>query len=245
MPRAHRYFIPGHVWHITHRCHQREFLLNRPEDRQRWLYWLAEACERFGLCVLDYIVTCNHVHMLVRDRGYKEIPRSVALVAGRTGWEFNRGNDRLGAFWQDRYHATAVDSESHLFRCIRYIDMNMVRAGVVSHPEQWRESGYVEIQQGLVADRPIIEIAALLELTRCTDLAALRKALAANVTGISGKHGLERRAAWTEALAVGREEYLESFQSALGHDARYRKVAMAAPGFAMLHDGDTDAYLDV
>ena len=27
MPRANRYFLANHVWHLTHRCHEREFLL--------------------------------------------------------------------------------------------------------------------------------------------------------------------------------------------------------------------------
>lgn len=44
---------------------------------------------------------------------------------------------RKGAFWEDRYHATAVESEHHL---------NMVRAGVVSHPSEWPFGGYGEIQ---------------------------------------------------------------------------------------------------
>jgi len=34
MPRAHRYYLPGHVWHITHRCHQKEFFLKFAKDRK-------------------------------------------------------------------------------------------------------------------------------------------------------------------------------------------------------------------
>lgn len=56
MPRANRYFLPGYVWHITHRCHQRKFL----RDRRHYLDWLFEAKKRFGFCVLDYMVTSNH-----------------------------------------------------------------------------------------------------------------------------------------------------------------------------------------
>ncbi len=36
MARAKRHYIPGHVWHLTHRCHKREFLLKFPRDRRRW-----------------------------------------------------------------------------------------------------------------------------------------------------------------------------------------------------------------
>ncbi|HEW78436.1 MAG TPA: transposase, partial [Phycisphaerales bacterium] len=63
MPRAHRHYIPGCVWRITHRCHKQEFLLRFEKDRKRWRHWLFEAKKRYGLCVLNYIVTSNHVHL--------------------------------------------------------------------------------------------------------------------------------------------------------------------------------------
>ena len=40
--------------------------------------------------MLNYIVTSNHIHLLIRDRGRGEIARSMQLVAGRTGQEYNR-----------------------------------------------------------------------------------------------------------------------------------------------------------
>jgi REP element-mobilizing transposase RayT len=67
MPRANRHFLPGHVWHITHRCHQRKFLLKFARDRRRYLHWVFEAKKRLGLSVLNYTVTSNHVHLLVND----------------------------------------------------------------------------------------------------------------------------------------------------------------------------------
>ena len=98
MPRANRHFLPGHVWHITHRCHKKEFLLKFARDRRRWLHWLFEARQRHGLSVLIYIVTSNHIHLLVRDRGRGEIARSMQLIAGRTAQEYNQRKGRNGAF---------------------------------------------------------------------------------------------------------------------------------------------------
>jgi hypothetical protein len=51
MPRTNRHFLPGHVWHITHRCHQKQFLLKFPRDRRRYVHRVFEAKKRFGLCV--------------------------------------------------------------------------------------------------------------------------------------------------------------------------------------------------
>jgi len=101
MARAHRHFIPGQVWHLTHRCHKREFLLRFARDRRRWLQWLYMARKRYGLTVLDYCVTSNHVHLLVYDgAGGDGIAKSVQLLAGRTAQEYNQRNKhRKGAFW--------------------------------------------------------------------------------------------------------------------------------------------------
>jgi REP element-mobilizing transposase RayT len=109
-------------------------LLKFSKDKKRWAYWLLEAKRRFKLVVLNYTVTSNHIHLLVYCNDSNVIPQAVQLIAGRTAQEFNNRRNRKGAFWQDRYHATAVESQNHLMECIVYIDLNMVRAGVVNHP---------------------------------------------------------------------------------------------------------------
>ena len=97
MARAHRHFVPGQIYHITHRCHKWEFLLKYAKDRHRWLQWLFEAKKRYGLVILNYTVTSNHIHLLAYDSsGLDVTPRSMQLVAGRTGQEYNIRKKRSG-----------------------------------------------------------------------------------------------------------------------------------------------------
>ena len=84
--------------------------------------------------MLNYIVTSNHIHLLVKDTSPNVIADSMQLIAGRTGQQYNQRKRRHGAFWEDRYHATAIEADEHLYRCLVYIDLNMVRAGMVTHP---------------------------------------------------------------------------------------------------------------
>lgn len=78
MARAKRHYIPGQIWHLTHRCHKREFLLKLVMDRRRWVQWLFEAKRRYGLVILNYTVTSNHIHLLVLDEeGRAVIPQSI------------------------------------------------------------------------------------------------------------------------------------------------------------------------
>lgn len=224
MPRANRYFLPGQVWHLTHRCHEREFLLKFRRDRLAWLSWLHEAKQRFGLCILNYIVTSNHVHLLVWDRGDNAISRSMQLIAGRTAQAYNQRKHRRGAYWEDRYHATAVQGGEHLTRCLAYIDLNMVRAGRVTHPDAWEESGFHELahprkRYGLVNH------AALMELLAISDEARLKQTrLQAAETLMQIQKGRERDGIWTESLAVGDRTFVERIQNELGLRAKYRTV---------------------
>ena len=227
MPRANRHHIPGCVWHITHRCHKREFLLKFARDRRRYLQWLFEARKRYGLRVLNYTVTCNHVHLLVLDSGARDvIPHSIQLVAGRTGQEYNQRKGRKGAYWEDRYHATAVEAGEHLVRCMVYIDLNMVRAGIVEHPSEWGFGGYTEIQKpreryGIVDHEAL---RTLLDFRSAQDLAEGYRGWIEE----SLRSGENRRDdKWTESIAVGSKFFVTSTKEKLGYKAKGREVTGA------------------
>jgi len=99
------------------------------------------------------IVTSNHVHLLIKDTGSNIIAESMQLIAGRTAQEYNQRKGKQGAFWEDRYHATAVQADEHLHRCMVYIGLNMVRAGVVNHIANKRWVGPKEIIDSTVECR--------------------------------------------------------------------------------------------
>jgi len=211
MPRAKRHYVPGYVWHLTHRCHNREFLLRFERDRTRWRHWLFEARKRYGLSILDYIVTSNHVHLLVHDSGNSRIARTMQLVSGRVAQEYNNRKNRRGAFWEDRYFATAVAADRHLVQCLVYIDLNMVRAGVVRHPSQWNVCGFNEIQSARSRYR-VIDMAALCGLTGSVSAEDFRARHRARIEQELARGERARQPGWTEAAAVGPEDFKALFR---------------------------------
>jgi putative transposase len=216
MPRANRHFLPNHIWHITHRCHKREFLFKFAIDRQSYLDWLFAAKKRFGLPILNYMITSNHIHLLVvGGKDQEVIPKSIQLIAGRTGQEYNQRKGRRGAFWEDRYHATAVERGIHLIQCLVYIDLNMVRARVVDHPREWIFSGYHEIQNprkryGLVDHEKLIE------LIEAKSQESLKQILEEWIEERLNDGNPFREDKWTESVAVGREEFVNKIKEDLG-----------------------------
>jgi putative transposase len=238
MARAKRHYIPGCIWHITHRCHKREFLLKFSKDRHRYLQWLYQARKRYGLTILNYMVTCNHVHLLVVDDGNRDvIPSSMQLVAGRTGQEYNQRKDRKGAYWEDRYHATAVESGDHLARCMVYIDTNMVRAGVVSHPSMWSFCGYNEIQEPR-RKNVLIDYERLQGLLGADSYDQLRNSYKGWVEEYSGDGERVRKDEWTGSIAVGSRPFVEKVKALLGFRAKGREVMEGAEGYQVREESD-------
>lgn len=174
--------------------------------------------------MLNYTVTSNHIHLLVRDNGDREvIPNSIQLIAGRTGQEFNQRKNRKGAYWEDRYHATAVGTDRHLVQCLVYLDMNMVRAGVVEHPSEWSFSGYNEIQ----APRQryaLIDYEGLKELLNFGAMDELADAYRGWVDEALSKGEHFRDGKWTETVAVGSERFVTTTKEKLGIKGKGRQV---------------------
>ena len=178
------------------------------------------------------MVTSNLIHLLVKDTGPNVIAESMQLIAGRTAQEYNQRKGRQGAFWEDRYHATAVQADEHLHRCLVYIDLNMVRAGVVSHPLQWKESGFSEIQK-LRKRYAIIDLKSLSELSGFSNLRDFQTAHRQ-----WGEQALENALAirddcWSESIAVGSLAFIDTVKSELGVRATHRDVVEADGSYAL------------
>ncbi|MFO7644963.1 MAG: transposase [Desulfosarcina sp.] len=233
MARAKRHYVPDQIWHITQRCHKREFLLKFKQDRQRWIQWLFEAKRRFGLVVLNYVATSNHIHLIVKDDSDRRIiPQAVGLIAGRTAREYNRRKHRKGAFWEDRYHSSAIETGEHLLRCLVYIDLNMVRAGVVDHPSKWPHGGYNEIQKPR-RKNIIIACERLRELAGFQDYESFASAHRQWVQAALEDIDAKRASRWTESIAVGSSPFIERIKNTMGAMAKGRSIQSAEGAFEL------------
>jgi len=177
---------------------------------------LFEAQERYQVPILNFTVTSNHIHILVLCPEDKSaIPCMMRLLGSKVGATYNKRTGRQGAFWQKRYHATAVETGEHLVRCSLYIDLNMVRAGVVSHPGAWKHGGYHEI----VKPKQRYKLVNLEELMRLMDMPDDPKFSKhyANWINTAVKRGnLSRDLVWTREVAVGKKSFVEKIRKKLG-----------------------------
>ena len=139
---------------------------------------------------------------LVQDGANQEVAKSMQLIAGRTAQEFNRRKNRKGTFWEDRYHATAIENNEYLIKYLVTIDLNMVRTGVVQKPSQWLQSGYNEIQSPPERYQ-LIDREKLCQLVGVKSNDELKKSHFNWVEEALMKEEIIRDKKWTESLAVG------------------------------------------
>ncbi len=158
--------------------------------------------------------------------------KSMQLIAGRTAQEFNQRKKRQGAFWEDRYHATAIEADTHLIRCLVYIDLNMVRAGAVWHPSQWRQSGYNEILNPPDRKR-IIDLHRLLALCNAVSHDVFKKEYLQRIEDPLAVERNERLADLSGSIAIGTRSFVDSVHEQLGVRVRGRSVVKSDESFVL------------
>ena len=215
MPRANRYITEGRYYHVTHRCHDRSFLLKFARDRNRYRVMLRERLPRFDLSLLGYCLTSNHVHLLLQVGHRDALAGLMHSLAGDFAREYNLRKRRKNAFWGERYHATLVEGTIYLWRCLRYIDLNMIRAGVVHHPQEWEWCGYQELA-GLRHRYCLIHQEKLIRAlgdgwTRDRFSAAYQADIEERVQ----RRENTRDGQWTESLAVGSQDFVERMSATI------------------------------
>lgn len=143
MARLARFYIKDQPQHIIQRGNNRIDIFRQENDYVFYLKCLSEAAQQHKLKIHAYVLMTNHVHLLASPLEEISIPKTLQSLGRRYVQYFNRQYERSGTLWEGRYKATLIDSEQYLFTCMRYIELNPVRArNMVKHPRNYQWSSY-------------------------------------------------------------------------------------------------------
>ena len=207
MPRCARILLPEHIYHLTHRCHNGSFFLRFNTTRIEYRLRLWRAVRRFRITMLNYCITSNHTHLLVKVRQPARISTFMRHLEGEFASYYNRRKYRCGSCWNERYHSTLIEDGCHFWNCMFYIDLNMVRARVVDHPCHWRWGGYQEMS-GRRRRYQILELPELLQLAGMSDLGTFTAWYENQLDQVLQTASRHREPHWTESIAVGSEAFV-------------------------------------
>ena len=156
MPRQPRYDLPGLPQHVIQRGNNRQAVFFEEDDCVRYLEDLDAVAKQVGVATHAYVLMTNHVHLLVTPSEKGGISRLMQGLGRRYVAYVNGRYKRSGTLWEGRYKASLVDDEAYLLACMRYIELNPVRAGMVDHPGDYRWSSYAANARGSTASPQVV-----------------------------------------------------------------------------------------
>jgi len=143
MPRTGRIVCAGYPHHIVHRGHNRDAVFLTDSDRISYLETLREFRAALSLQVYGYCLMTNHVHLIINPGADSSVVgQLMKRLAGRHTRRINRLKTRTGTAWEGRFKCSLIDTNSYLLACSRYVDLNPVRARLVSRPEEFPWSSF-------------------------------------------------------------------------------------------------------
>jgi putative transposase len=134
MARLPRLDLPGVAQHVIQRGNNRLPCFLDDADRRDYLVILREALAASGCALHAYALMDNHVHMLVTPTEPGAVGRMMQRLGRRYVAAFNTRHARTGTLWEGRYKACLVGGDRYVLNCLRYIELNPVRARMVADP---------------------------------------------------------------------------------------------------------------
>ncbi len=142
MARLPRFGIPGQPQHVIQRGNNRSAIFVSNKDYCFYLEKLHDACKKHNCDLHAYVLMTNHVHLLMTPHTNDGISKVMQSLGRYYVQYFNYTYERTGTLWEGRYKATLIDTEAYLLTCSRYIELNPVRAHMVSHPSEYPWSSF-------------------------------------------------------------------------------------------------------
>lgn len=142
MARLPRLCVPGIPQHIIQRGTNRQACFGSSEDMAVYAAWMDQYARKYGIAVHAWVFMTNHVHLLVTPTSSDGVSRLMQSLGRRYVRYFNCTYQRSGTLWEGRFRSCLVEADDYLLTCQRYIELNPVRAGVVSRPEDYHWSSF-------------------------------------------------------------------------------------------------------
>ena len=142
MARLPRLVIPHQPHHVIQRGNDRQLIFRDPDDYQRFLVWLKASAKDYKVAIHAYVLMPNHLHLLATPDTQEGLAQMMQRVGRYYVPWFNAKYERSGTLFQGRFRTSLIDSEAYFMICSRYIELNPVRAQMVSAPLDYPWSSY-------------------------------------------------------------------------------------------------------
>ena len=139
MARIARVIAPGIPHHVTQRGNRRQNTFFRPDDYTAYIELMVEWCTKCRVEIWAWCLMPNHVHLIAVPETETALARAIGEAHRRYTRRINFREGWRGHLWQERFASYPMD-EIYLLAAARYVEMNPVAAGIVTHPGDYQWS---------------------------------------------------------------------------------------------------------
>lgn len=140
MARHPRIHIPGLTHHVVQRGNNKSAMFLADSEYHFFLELVRHESVRSNVAVHAYTLMTNHFHLMVTPADDSGLSTLMQGIGRRYVPLFNAKHHRTGGLWEGRFRSFAIDTESYWIKCMRYVELNPVRAGMVAQSAEYRWS---------------------------------------------------------------------------------------------------------
>lgn len=128
--------------HVIQRGNNRQVCFVAVEDYGAYLDWLTDYSKRYSVEIHSWVLMTNHIHLLCTPRRPEALSRMMQSLGRSYVRYFNFKYKRTGTLWEGRFKSCLIQSEIYLLEVYQYIELNPVRAGMVTDPGEYKWSSH-------------------------------------------------------------------------------------------------------
>ncbi|MFH1995573.1 MAG: transposase [Candidatus Omnitrophota bacterium] len=148
MPTGPRLLLENACYHVYARGNNKRRIFNNHNDYKKYLFLLKRYKKKYKFEVFGYCLMPNHIHLLLDPVYSEDLSKIMSCLQRSYTAYFNGKNKWVGHLWQGRFKSRVVNKDRYLIDCITYIELNPVRAKMVSAPHDYPWSSYLGRTQG-------------------------------------------------------------------------------------------------
>lgn len=148
MPRAPRLQDAGLLHHVISRGNDRQPIFKSTADFQKYIALIDQYRRQYPVKIYNYVLMSNHIHLLIEPEQEGSLSQFMEHVSKAYAKYFNKIHNRTGHVFQGRFKSFIVQHDRYYFACSRYIDLNPVKAKIVSSANDYTWSGYGLLASG-------------------------------------------------------------------------------------------------
>lgn len=134
--------MDGTTVHVICRGNNHSRVFHRTDDYATMLRIIGAVKKDLRFDLYHYALMTNHVHFVVRPEKEGSLPLIMQLINHRYARYHKREYGNYGHLWQGRYRRFAINNDNYLLTCGIYVELNPVRAVMVSNADEYPWSSH-------------------------------------------------------------------------------------------------------